>query len=46
MCIFEVFILKLKGAEERYTTNDISTAKKLMKTISNTEKDNIKKSLW
>ena len=45
MCIFEVFILKLKGAEERYTTNDISTAKKLMKTISNTEKDNIKKSL-
>ena len=45
MCIFEVFILKLKGAEGRYTANDISTAKRLMKTISNTEKDNIKKSL-
>ena len=45
MCIFEVFILKLKGAEERYTNNDIFTAKRMMKTISNAEKNNFKKSL-
>ena len=31
MCIFEIFILKLKDAEERYTPNDISMAKKLLK---------------
>ena len=45
MCIFEVFILKLKGAEERYTNNEISTATRLMKTLTNKERDNIKKSL-
>lgn len=45
MCIFEVFILKLKRAEERYTNNEISIAKRLMKTLTNKERDNIKKSL-
>ena len=45
MCIFEVFILKLKRAEERYTNNEISIAKRLMKTLNNKERDNIKKSL-
>jgi len=45
MCIFEVFILKLKGAEDRYISNDISIAKRLLKNMNNTEKDNIKKSL-
>ena len=45
MCIFEIFILKLKGAEDRYSSKDISTAKNLLKNMSISEKDNIKKSL-
>ena len=45
MCIFEVFFLKLNGAEERYTNKDISVARKLLRNMNNKEKDNIKKSL-
>jgi len=45
MCIFEIFILKLKGAEERYAIKDISAAKNLLNKMSTKEKNNIKKSL-
>ena len=45
MCIFEVFFLKIKGAEDRYSNKDISIAKKLLKNMSISEKDNVKKSL-
>ena len=45
MCAFEVIILKIKDADERYTKKQIIKAKEIFKKMKNSEKQSLKKSL-
>ena len=45
MCAFEIYILKLKNAENRYTSYEIGTAKKILNKMTNSQKNFLKKSL-
>ena len=45
MCAFEVIILKIKDADERYTKKQIIKAKEIFKKMKNSEKHFLKKSL-
>ena len=45
MCAFELFILKLKGAEKRYSNKEISKAKTIIKKMTNSQKNKLSKAL-